>query len=308
MSSLNNPFPAYKGTLPYIFISYAHLDSEKVFPIIREFQDTAYHLWFDEGIDPGNEWPEEVANALEKSALFVVFISPNSVNSVNVRNEINFALADNIPFIAIHLEETRLTAGLKLQIGAKQAIMKYRMDEASFRQKYIHAFEVMGMKLPAGMERAPTIAIPQSPSSGNGAARANDLPPAVSAVPAPAWGTDIDDYETSFLSILKKYTGASREIKIPMKFTRIFVTAFSHCDTLEKVIVPDYVTELSVAAFDQCQNLKSVLLEGTQMKIGVPNFVDCPKLTVTCHKESLTYENLKRAYNGPIDFFEDAIE
>lgn len=139
--SSNLPFAAYKGDELYMFISYSHKDSATVYPIIRQFHEQEYNVWYDEGIEPGIEWPEEIANALNSSSLFVVFISPNSVSSENVRNEINFALAKKLPFIAIYLCETTLTPGLQLQIGSKQDIRKYLLDEDTFRRKYLYSFE-----------------------------------------------------------------------------------------------------------------------------------------------------------------------
>lgn len=135
------PFAAYKGNAPYVFVSYAHKDSTSVYPIITQFNDQGYKIWYDEGIEPGIEWPEEIANALNSSSLFVVFITPNSVASENVRNEINFALAKKLPFIAIYLCETSLTPGLQLQIGSKQDIRKYILDDDSFRRKYSYSFD-----------------------------------------------------------------------------------------------------------------------------------------------------------------------
>lgn len=141
--SLSIPFAAYKGSGKYIFISYAHKDSAQVFPIITRFTQQNYNVWYDEGIEPGIEWPEEIANALNNSSLFVVFITPNSVASENVRNEINFALARKMPFIAIHLCATSLTPGLQLQIGSKQAIMHYQMEADAFERKYRYSFDTI---------------------------------------------------------------------------------------------------------------------------------------------------------------------
>ena len=42
---------AYNGNEPYIFISYAHKDSDKVLPIIRELQSRGYRVWYDAGIE-----------------------------------------------------------------------------------------------------------------------------------------------------------------------------------------------------------------------------------------------------------------
>jgi len=140
------PFAAYMGSDPYMFISYSHMDSSLVYPIIGQFHKYEYNIWYDEGIEPGIEWPEEIANALNNSRLFVVFISPNSVASENVCNEVNFALAKKLPFIAIYLCETTLTPGLQLQIGTKQDIRKYLLDEDSFQRKYLYSFNSVFQK------------------------------------------------------------------------------------------------------------------------------------------------------------------
>jgi len=145
MDKLNIPFNAYKGKEPYIFISYSHKDTSLVFDIITEFHNLGYNIWYDEGIDPGNEWPEEVSVALKGCSLFIVFISENSVSSRNVRNEINLALNKNLPFLAIHLEDAELIGGLDLQMGSIQAIMKYRIEDNEFYHKANQSIERLGV-------------------------------------------------------------------------------------------------------------------------------------------------------------------
>lgn len=142
------PFPAYKGTEPYMFISYAHDDHEIVFPIIKRFHEQGYHVWYDEGIAPGNEWTDEIADALEGCSLFLVFMSPRSEASTNCRDEIGYAIDEKKPFLAIHIEETTLTGGLRLRVGTKQAILKYNMSDEEFEYKYTFAFENLGLPVP----------------------------------------------------------------------------------------------------------------------------------------------------------------
>lgn len=129
------PFQAYRGDDKFVFVSYAHKDGLSVFPTISYLRDLGYRIWYDEGIDPGNEWPEDVAKALTGAAHFLVFISPNAVESHNVRNEINFALSQKKPFLAIHIVETQLPPGLELQMGSIQAIMRFRMSLRNYRRK-----------------------------------------------------------------------------------------------------------------------------------------------------------------------------
>lgn len=129
------PFEAYAGGDPYLFASYAHADAAQVYPLLAHLHAEGCRVWYDEGIDPGNEWTQDIARALARCAYFIVFITPRSVQSHNVRNEINFAIARRKPFLAIHLEETALPDGLELQMGGIQALMRYRMDEASYCRK-----------------------------------------------------------------------------------------------------------------------------------------------------------------------------
>lgn len=129
------PFEAYTGKEPYLFASYAHADGAIVYPELIHLHKQGYRVWYDEGIDPGNEWPEEVAKALASASHFLVFISPNAVNSKNVRNEINFALKFQKPFLAVYIRETKMPLGLELQTGTIQAVMKYRMHIDMYHRK-----------------------------------------------------------------------------------------------------------------------------------------------------------------------------
>ena len=146
MDNTRIPFEAYKGTEPFIFVSYAHKDSDKVFPIISEFHKAGFPIWYDEGIDPGNEWPTEIANALLNCSLFIVFISSFSKESKNVIREINYALSKDKPFIHIWLEETTLNPGLEMQISTNQGIMLFRMEPENFYRKCRQTFEAFKIK------------------------------------------------------------------------------------------------------------------------------------------------------------------
>ena len=153
------PFEAYEGTEPFIFISYAHRDSEIVYEEITELHESGYKIWYDEGIEASNEWPEEIANAVIGCAVFVVFVSPRSTSSVNCRNEINLALNENKPFLAIHLEESSLPPGLRLRMGDLQAILRYKLT----RDRYLKKVNGTLDQLLSKEETAPTLQAPTQP-------------------------------------------------------------------------------------------------------------------------------------------------
>jgi hypothetical protein len=133
--SIKPPIPAYKGAKPYLFTSYSHKNMRVVFKIIKELSKSRYRIWYDEGIEPGNEWPEVVGKAVVKCSQFLVFMSRNATTSRNVRNEINLAFSENKDILVIFLEDTRLSEGMKLQIGTVQFINKYESTEKEFFSK-----------------------------------------------------------------------------------------------------------------------------------------------------------------------------
>ena len=129
------PFEAYQGEDAYIFISYAHRDKKIVYPEIARLNSLRYRIWYDEGITPGSEWSDEIGNALQRCNTFIVFISPQSIASENVRKEIHFAIGEKKLFLAIHIENTQLPPGLKLQMSMNQAILKYNLKEEHYQRK-----------------------------------------------------------------------------------------------------------------------------------------------------------------------------
>ena len=96
--NLQSPFDAYDGENPYVFVSYAHKDAHMVYPEIKALHDSGVRIWFDGGIDPGNEWAEDISKALENAHIFLVFITPVAVESHNVRDEIGMALSEKKHF------------------------------------------------------------------------------------------------------------------------------------------------------------------------------------------------------------------
>ena len=120
--------PAYEGKEPYIFVSYAHKDSSVVFRLVEQLNERGYRIWYDEGIEPGSEWPEYIANHLLGAEMVLSVLTPSAVNSVNCRREINFALSKNKPVLTIYMEDIELPVGLELQLSSQQSVLYYTYD------------------------------------------------------------------------------------------------------------------------------------------------------------------------------------
>ncbi|MGO5165469.1 MULTISPECIES: TIR domain-containing protein [unclassified Candidatus Paralachnospira] len=133
----------YEGQEAYIFISYCHKDRASVFPIIEQMARDGYRVWYDEGIDPGSEWPEIIASHLNGSAACVAFITENAVNSHNCKREINFALLKKKPFISVILEPVQMSMGMEMQLAATQAIFKYTLESEKEFYKKLYAARML---------------------------------------------------------------------------------------------------------------------------------------------------------------------
>ena len=140
MESLIAPFDAYKGDKPYIFVSYAHLNSKVVFRHITRLRDEGFRIWYDEGIDPGTDWSDEIAKALTNATSFLVFVSPEMVESHNVKKEIVFALSKKKQMIAVHITEITLSIELELTLNPPgfPVLYEYRYnDKEKFYERLV---------------------------------------------------------------------------------------------------------------------------------------------------------------------------
>lgn len=63
---MERPFAAYTGDEPYIFVSYSHQDVDIVNPQITRLKDVGFNVWYDEGISPGTNWRDELAETLSR--------------------------------------------------------------------------------------------------------------------------------------------------------------------------------------------------------------------------------------------------
>ena len=132
---MNRPFPAYSGDEPYIFVCYSHRDASEVYPELIRLNSLGFRIWYDEGIEAGSEWREEIAIAIKHCSLFIYFVTPDSAKSNTCRKEVNLADKDEIPIVAIHLEETELPASLDLTLSDLQALPKYDMPNQEYQEK-----------------------------------------------------------------------------------------------------------------------------------------------------------------------------
>jgi TolB-like protein/Tfp pilus assembly protein PilF len=132
---MDRPFPAYKGDEPFIFVSYAHANAEKIYGELESLHDQGFNVWYDDGISPGQSWRQELADAIDHASMLVYFVTPESGASANCHKEVNFALDANKPVLVVHLQPTELPSAMRLSLGDIQAILKHQLSEEVYRDK-----------------------------------------------------------------------------------------------------------------------------------------------------------------------------
>lgn len=125
----------YDGNKPYVFISYAHEDTKSMENIKSLFEAYGIRYWYDKGLHSGDDWNKVIANHLFKATACVVLLSPESVKSVYVKNELSFAMSHNIPVHALKIKEFDIPIDIQIMTGATQRID----DSKGYEEKLIES-------------------------------------------------------------------------------------------------------------------------------------------------------------------------
>ena len=132
-------FQVYTGNDPYVFVSYAHKDSESVYPDIEYLLNQRYRIWLDQGIETGSDYEAVLANHIQGCTLLVAFLSEAAINSTQVKDEISFAINNGKHILPVFLENTTLTGPLALRLSAKQSIHKFLVPIERYLEDLVQA-------------------------------------------------------------------------------------------------------------------------------------------------------------------------
>lgn len=88
------------------FISYSHEDADFARHVREQLQAWGYQTWLDsDNIPHGAYWPDAIDAGLKSSDVVVGVMTPDSVSSRNVKNEWDWALANEKPLYLLLLRE-----------------------------------------------------------------------------------------------------------------------------------------------------------------------------------------------------------
>jgi hypothetical protein len=97
-----------------LFVSYARADSEFALKLAEHLRSLGVALWMDQhNLSGGTHWDQAVEESLKSCAVLLVILSPASVQSNNVLDEVHFALEQNKRVIPVLLHKCDIPFRLK---------------------------------------------------------------------------------------------------------------------------------------------------------------------------------------------------
>ena len=131
------------------FFSYSRDDSEFAVHLAEDLKAAGENVWLDQlDIEPGTPWDREVQKALANCPRMLVILSPTSVSSDNVLDEVSFALSKQKKVIPVLYRECDIPFRLA------------RLQFIDFRTDYARGLKALLRTL--GVEQPPGPSIPAS--------------------------------------------------------------------------------------------------------------------------------------------------
>jgi hypothetical protein len=139
---LYQPFTAYEGDEPFVFISYKHSDYKAVYPIIDKLHKAGIRIWYDAGLPIGRNYDIQIAKHIKKSRLFVTFITEEVIRCADNEDdylvkEASVAIHLGKEYLPIYLDNVDLAGFYLMHYLGKQSILKF--DYGDNEEKFIEA-------------------------------------------------------------------------------------------------------------------------------------------------------------------------
>jgi hypothetical protein len=150
------------------FFSYARTDSEFVLQVAKDLRAVGANLWLDQlDIVPGQRWDRAVEEALKTCKGLIVVLSPESLDSNNVMDEVSYALEEGKLVVPIVVRSSDIPFRLR------------RVQRIDFTANYDTGF--------SQLLRAMHLEQPLSPLEATA-----PEPPVVRDIPAPSEGKSME--------------------------------------------------------------------------------------------------------------------
>lgn len=257
----------------YVFISYAHEDTDVVYQDLKILTENGARVWYDRAMHVGQNWVERAKNRIfDKHCIAVLFyVSPQSLKSSAILKELEYAMQRR--------EEDTGFSYMSINIGNRSAfnILKTIDVEEDAFLKFLSAFTQKKLYIPRS----------EDPFDQNHLVKLLDLFEEVKAIDLSKCQIntkqlfEFEAYEQGMQ--VSKYLGSDAIVSIPAlvdgkKILAIGINAFRDNKKVKKITIPEGIEIIDDFVFSGCDNLETVLLPNSLLRLGYESFRECYSL------------------------------
>lgn len=249
---MQTKFEAYTGKEPYLFVSYSHRDTAKVYPILDALYDRKYRLWYDESCETGNDFRDELRERIEGSEAVLLFVSESSMSSPFCGMEIIVARENGKRLYPIYLDNAAVPPAFQILLANTHHGSIDNIDKL---------IKSMVRDLPAvTMDRLTTEGAILKKCEDNG--KTIEVDEGIREISAEAF----------------KGRRALHNIKLPESLESIGLESFRGCTNLKEMYIPENTVRIGESAFRDCTDMRKLKIKNNCIKIGERAFENCAEL------------------------------
>lgn len=261
-SNIQTKFDVYTGEEPYLFVSYSHRDTDKVYPILDAFYDKKYRIWYDDSCENGSDFRDELRKKIENCEAVLLFVSKASMESPFCGMEIIVSRENNKKLFPIFLEDVDVPPAFSILLANMHHGTVNNIDKL---------VKSMVRDLPAvAMDRLTTEDDMLKKCEDNG--RTIEVNEGIRVICDDAF----------------KNRNALHRIDLPNTLISIGNESFRGCNNLEEMDIPESTVKIGESAFRDCVNMKKLNIRNNCIKISERAFENCSSLMSVVLPEGLT--------------------
>ena len=130
-----------------VFISYSRRDQTDVSLLAQKLEDAGHKIWLDRSaIQGGAKWQEEIVRGIERANVFMIVLSPQSVESENVERELGLAHVTRKRILPVMLQRVTVPPRLQYALAGLEIIDVSAENVTAGSQRVLQAIASTGAR------------------------------------------------------------------------------------------------------------------------------------------------------------------
>ena len=263
---------------PYIYVSFSKKDQHISRNIISSIKNSGFNTVYNDITAKGIEELEIIAELIYNCTTFLFLVSHNVNEEDDCYKEINYAIELKKDILVVYLEETHLSRGLHMQLSILQAIFYNRHPNHDSFMRQLKSSKMLSVCLNENAMSIDTCTISNNQN------------------------TLEFKYKRNYKGYtIVGYNGINEDVIIPDLYNNLPVTsigqkAFSGCDYIYNIQIPDSIEIICDLAFENCDSLSKIEIPDSVISISSHAFEGCSSLDFNEYDNALYLGNKSNPY------------